>query len=209
MENTLINRLKIELNSNNLPGIEAQLKMGPVDRKYLIPGESYKNAGILILLYFKNNELYTVLIKRNKYPGPHSGQISFPGGQQEESDKDLIDTAIRETEEEIGVDLSEIQILGTLTSLFIYVSKFKVLPVIGIIEKVPKFLPDIKEVERAIEVKISDFLNEENKNYLYFSRLGEKIKAPCYMIDNNQIWGATAMIISELSEILRNINFPQ
>ncbi len=206
MAHKLIKKIKKEIVDNKLPGQDAQLKMISYKKKLKTPGKNAKKAGILILLYLKKKELFTVLIQRNKYPGVHSGQISFPGGQKEKNDKDLIHTAIREAEEETGVDLTNIDIIGNLTPLYIEVSNFDVLPVIGWLKETPSFKPDIKEVENIIEIKLKDLVNDKNIGYLHFIRLGRKIKTPCYTIGNNKIWGATAMIISELVTIIKKID---
>lgn len=205
MTHKLINKIKKEIADSKLPGQDAQLKMISYKKKLKPPAKDAKKAGILILLYLKKKDLFTVLIQRNKYPGVHSGQISFPGGQKEKNDKDLIHTAIREAEEELGADLTNINIIGTLTPLYIEVSNFDVLPVIGWLKGTPTFKPDIKEVENIIEIKLKDLLDDKNIDFLNFTKFGKKIKAPCYSIKKFQIWGATAMIISELVEIIKII----
>jgi len=203
MPHNFINILHKYLQEETLPGVKSQLKMAPAEKLFDKPNIGYKKAAVLILLYYKNQQLSTVLIKRNKYPGVHSGQISFPGGQKEKEDKTLVYTAIRETQEEIGVNLQKIKILGTLTPLYIYVSNFDVLPVVGFLDGIPNFNPDKNEVDSIIEVKIKDFLIEKNVGQFTFNRVGQKIKAPCYVVGNQRIWGATAMIISELAEIVK------
>jgi 8-oxo-dGTP pyrophosphatase MutT (NUDIX family) len=201
--------LKLEL-EKDLPGLSAQLKMAPEIR----PSSGYGkglNAGVLILLYLKNKDIYLSLIKRTEYDGAHSGQISLPGGKYEEIDQTLIQTAIRESQEEIGIDPGEIEILGTITPLHIPVSNFFVQPVVGMYKSTPVFVPDLNEVEKVLEIKLTDFLNPINKSSTEFKFGTINFDAPIYKPNNLVIWGATAMILSEFLEIVDRIkvNLPQ
>jgi 8-oxo-dGTP pyrophosphatase MutT (NUDIX family) len=192
---------------DKLPGEEAHLRMAPVNRPFKYIDQYTKDAGVLILLYHKKNEIHTVLIKRPVYNGVHSGQISFPGGKEENSDSNIIDTALRETEEEIGIDKEKHNIIGTLTPLYIPISNIKVHPVISYIPDTPNFKPDKKEVENIIEIKISDLLNPESsitdQNFYENNRM---IRAPYFKLGDIKIWGATAMIISEFIEVLESVS---
>ena len=109
-------KLKDEL-KKDLPGEKAHVKMAPGIRDYFKPNTKSRKAGVLILLYPKNQELYIAFIRRTEYNGPHSGQISFPGGKAEKVDKDIIDTALRESNEEIGIDPKKVNIFGGAVSL--------------------------------------------------------------------------------------------
>ena len=205
--NDFVNELKQQLDKP-LPGFEAQIKMTSIDRfneselkaKYL----EAKKGAVLILFYPYKNSIYTVFILRQEYEGVHSGQISFPGGRFEYSDKTLINTALREAKEEVGIDISKVKILGQISQLYIPPSNFLVQPVIGITYERPNFYADNKEVKEILEIKFLDFLDDKNIDYkeiTVFNKL--KIIAPCYNIKGNIIWGATAMVLSELCEILR------
>jgi len=110
---------KIKAQLLNLPGSKYQDLMMPSYRGKLLKGEKKLDSAVMIILYIKNKELYTSIIKRSVYDGKHSGQMALPGGKYQESDKSLINTAIRETNEEIGVNIKESEILGNLTSLII------------------------------------------------------------------------------------------
>lgn len=193
---------------STLPGQKAHLKMAPAKRHFKNIDQYTKDAGVMIILYPKEEEVYTVLIKRPVYNGVHSGQISFPGGKQEETDDNIIETALRETEEEIGISRETHHILGSLTSLYIPVSNTKVQPVISYIEETPIFTPDQKEVEDIIEIKIADLLNPEcpviDQNFYENNRL---IRAPYFKFGDKKIWGATAMIISEFIEVLFSVSY--
>ena len=110
-----------------LPGEEAQLLMAPTFRGHTVSAEEAVQAAVLALFYPSDNNTFLVFIKRNEYDGPHSAQISFPGGARETGDLSLKETAIRETREELGIH-GNIEVLGSLTSLHIPVSNFLVTP---------------------------------------------------------------------------------
>lgn len=205
--NDFVNELKWQLDKP-LPGFKAQIRMTSIDRsnesEFKAKYTTAKKGAVLIFLYPYKNSIYSVFIRRQEYEGVHSGQISFPGGRFEDSDKSLINTALREAKEEIGVDISRVEIIGQISKLYIPPSNFLVFPVIGITDERPDFFADNKEVKEILEIKFSNFLNDKNIDYkeiTVFNKL--KITAPCYNINGNIIWGATAMILSELCEILR------
>ncbi len=145
-----IESLKKEL-QKDLPGTDIQWQMASSDRMVRnfprTPGKDARIAAVLILLYPKNGSVYTVFIQRPDYNGVHGGQISFPGGKQEPEDKDIIHTALREANEETGVDPEKISVIGTLTPLFIPVSNMLVTPVVGSIDHIPTFRQEVREVE--------------------------------------------------------------
>jgi 8-oxo-dGTP pyrophosphatase MutT (NUDIX family) len=160
---------------------------------------------VLILLYPHLNSLFTVFIKRPDYPGIHGGQISLPGGKMEVNDSDVAFTALREAGEEIGINRQEVEILGFLTPLFIPVSNMLVSPVIGYTPERPLFQPQPGEVDILIETDIEEFLKPEvvqdKITIIRFTRAF----VPCYNINGHHIWGATAMIISEFTELFRRL----
>jgi len=194
--------LKEEL-KKELPGEKAQIKMAPGVRNHYKTKEKNREAGVLILLYQKKEELYISFIQRTEYNGPHSGQISFPGGKTEKGDHNIIDTALRESNEEIGIDPNQVSIYGQLTPLHIPVSNFIVFPVIGIYQMEPEFVIDPTEVKKVIEVKLKDLLNTENCTSKIFKYGDLSFTAPIYNPNNVTIWGATAMILSEFLEIVK------
>jgi len=197
--------LKEEL-KKDLPGEKAHVKMAPGIRDYFKPTEKTRKAGVLILLYPKNKELYVAFIQRTEYNGPHSGQISFPGGKSEIFDKNIIDTALRESNEEIGINPDKVKILGELTPLHIPVSNFIVSPVMGIYETTPIFKAEPKEVEKVLEIKLKDLLDPNNCTTKEFSYGDISFLAPIYNPNNITIWGATAMILSEFLEVIEKNN---
>ena len=199
---TLQEELQLEL-----PGEQAQLKMAPPHRPTKGSDAESKNAGVLILLYPENSGIYTVLIKRPVYEGVHSGQISLPGGKYEyDKDQNIIDTAFRETHEEVGIHQNAIHLLGQLTPLFIPVSNIHVQPVIGYLNYKPSFIPDSREVDELYKIKINDLLAPEcvTEDEIILADQ-QKIIAPYYKLDHIQVWGATAMILSEFFEIHQKI----
>jgi 8-oxo-dGTP pyrophosphatase MutT (NUDIX family) len=191
-----------------LPGITYQLKMAPVMRGEFITVAPPRQAGVLILIYPDNESLYTVFMKRAEYDGVHSGQISFPGGRFEEGDVSLGETALRETEEEIGISKKDVTLIGQLTPLHIPVSNIEVFPFAGYMEKKPVFFSDPFEVEYIIEAGL-DYLTDPlivQKKKMLIREI--EIEVPFFNFEGHHIWGATAMILSEFLEIIRKA-FPK
>jgi 8-oxo-dGTP pyrophosphatase MutT (NUDIX family) len=203
-------RLKKEI-ANGLPGTEVQWQMASSDRMVRnfprIPGKDARAASVLILLYPFNDSICTVLMQRPAYNGVHGGQISFPGGKQEPSDENAIDTALREAQEETGIKPEEIRILGTLTPLFIPVSNTLVTPAVAWTSQRPAFRRKPDEVVFLFDAEIKRFYDPSivKKKPV---KIGEEIiNVKYYDYEGNMIWGATAMIIHELLVILRRGGF--
>lgn len=184
-----------------LPGEVAQRKMLPAGRD-ILPIANPVEAAVLLLLFPKNEQWHIVFIKRNQYDGPHSGQVSFPGGKKDETDSSLFQTAIRETSEETGAIAVNDCIAGALTPLHIPVSGFVVHPFIAVLQSYPEFNPDRNEVDYLIEVPIKDILNPEHIKTKEIQVRNVKMKVPYFDVQNETIWGATAMILSEFMELL-------
>ncbi len=184
-----------------LPGKEAQFQMAPSYRLEMQESGPKQMAGVTILLYSKNDRLFFPLIERPIYDGAHSGQISFPGGKMDKEDRNLTCTALRECEEEIGIDSSTIIVLGCLSSLFIPVSKFEVYPIIGLCKEKPIFKPQVSEVVSILEIPLDLILSEEIKEVKSVLYNGAEEKVPYYNIFNKMVWGATAMILSEFIQV--------
>ena len=188
-----------------LPGEKAQKKMLPKGRSLEVSeldlGQT-KESAVLLLLFPENNELQLCLMLRPLHMKHHAGQFCFPGGQFEKSEKESITVALRETREEIGIESSEIKILGHLSDIYVHVSKFYIHPVVGFVEKRPDFKINRNEVEQIFTFPLKHFFNHELISTATINtKLGE-IDVPCYKIDGKIIWGATAMMISELTEII-------
>lgn len=203
--NSILEQLR-RFDKGELPGQDAQFSMVPEGRTRTnlsrITHQNPKLAGVLILLYPIDGVPHVVLMKRNSYPGVHSDQISFPGGKFEEYDENIVQTAIREAEEEVGVNRQNIQLLTNLTQVYIPPSNFLVTPVLGYSEVKPEFTPDAKEVQEVIETPIHAFREKVNVKEMTLEVRGQKMKVPAYHIDDHVIWGATAMMIAELMAMI-------
>jgi len=162
-----INKLERAL-KNPLPGVAAQHKMAHAVRKsYPQPDHNARKACVLLLIYPKDDQKHIVLIQRmssDNKNDKHSGQVSFPGGKLEKEDKSLLDCAMREAQEEVGINPDEIKAIGELTKLFIPVSNFLVFPFVAYIDKTPHFVPQPSEVKGILEVPISKCRMGSNRN---------------------------------------------
>lgn len=161
-----------------------------------------KQAAVLCLLYPVNNLLHFVLIKRVSYPGVHSNQIAFPGGKLE-AGENALQAALRETEEEVGVKVGENSVIGALTQLYIPPSNFMVYPFVAYIRKQPFFILDEKEVAYHITVPLNDLLNSKNIKSKEMQLSYGNFSNPYFSLQNEVVWGATAMILSELRMVLQ------
>ncbi len=199
--------------TNELPGEAAHMKMAPKSRVRTSRAKEYtgfdpKLSAVMILLYPKDGIWHNALIQRPSYQGVHSAQMSFPGGKQEETDKDFAHTALRETEEEIGIPQHQISLISELTEVYIPPSNFLVKPFVGITEENPNFIKQNSEVDEIIEYPIVDLLSEHSikEKDIVFAN-GFKIKTPYFDINGKVVWGATAIMLSEFKEILIQIGF--
>lgn len=189
-----------------LPGFQTQIQLSPRGRETLLKSlnNDYIDSAVMILLFpDENRQAKSLFIERKVYEGVHSGQIGLPGGKFEPNDMNLLQTAIRETEEETGFRIESEKIIGRLTPLQIPVSSFEVTPVIAYTEKVPKFVANENEVEKIIEFSIDKLIKAEILEGEFLTINGIKVKAPYYNLDGIKIWGATSMIIAEFLEILK------
>ena len=165
-----------------------------------------KNAAVLVLLYPKNGQTHLVLIVRNLYEGVHSGQISFPGGKHEPEDLDFAQTALRETHEEVGVNPETVTIIKELTSIYIPPSNFMVYPFLALSKTEISFVPDATEVDTIIELPLAVFLDDKILVDLKMTTsYAHEIEVPAFAIQNQNVWGATAMVLSELKILLKTV----
>jgi len=194
--------------SSQLPGFSAHQQMTPEGRSMqydpLLPP---RKSAVLLLLYPQNNQVFIPVIKRPEYDGIHSGQMALPGGKFEELDGDLIQTALRECCEEIGICSPPIEIIGPLSEIFISITNMLVLPVVGRMNEVPNFIIDPVEVAGLYPITITDLLNPEFKKKECWNIRGTEVDVPYYLLNNQKVWGATAMILSELEYLLRLMGF--
>ena len=194
-----------------LPASEAHFKMAPFERieslkKLNIDGINPRKAAVMMLFYPKNGRTHLVLIVRNSYKGVHSAQIAFPGGKYETADITFEKTALRETHEEIGIPPERIEIIMPFTNLYIQPSNFMVYPFLGICKEEIVFIPDGNEVVNVIELPLNDFLNDDLiVTTMMSTSYAEKIEIPAFKINEHIVWGATAMMLSELKEVLKKV----
>ncbi|NTV85025.1 MAG: CoA pyrophosphatase [Bacteroidales bacterium] len=162
-----------------------------------------KKGGVLVLFYPFKSRIFLVFMKRTEYPGVHSGQVSFPGGGWEPGDESMTKTALREAEEEIGVDPKTVHIIGQLSDLFIPPSNFLVTPVVGYTEQRPAFRPDPVEVDRILEVTLDHLMLKETRQVKEITVFpANRMRVPCFYTGGDIIWGATAMIVNELIDVI-------
>ena len=192
-----------------LPAVASHIKMAPKERIEALKNldlkiENPRIAAVMMLFYPKNEKTHLVLIVRNAYNGVHSSQIAFPGGKYETTDSDYQETALRETHEEVGVSPEKIEVVKDFTPMYIPPSNFLVHPFLGIAKEELLFYPDIREVADIIELPLSVFLNDEIIVEATLSTsYANKILVPAFNIQNHIVWGATAMILSELRDVLK------
>ena len=199
-----------KLKEKPLGGLESQFKMAPMLRKRFsledIALQKPKDSAVLALFYPGIDNITNILLMlRASYNGVHSSQISFPGGKKDKKDPSLQDTALRETEEEIGIAKNDIMIFREMTKTYIPPSNFMVTPFLGILSTKPRFKTN-EEVERLIEVNVKELLNEnsitsKNLTTSYMTN----IDVPCFKLNDYTVWGATAMMLSEIKDLLKSI----
>ena len=202
----------VKIKHLKLFGETSHAKMSPPYRldlaeKMKEKAKSAKKAGVMALFYPNvEGETYLVLILRKTYKGVHSAQVGFPGGKYEIEDKDLMDTAIRETEEEVGVPKSMIEVLKTMSPMYIPPSNFMVHPYIGFSMSTPNFIKQDDEVEAIIEVRLMDFLDEANTLTTRVpTSFNIEVDVPAFKLNSHIVWGATAMMLSELKDLLKQV----
>ena len=167
------------------------------------PGSAVPAAVLLLFHPGKQNETRLVVIRRANYEGVHSGQISFPGGKREPEDQNLEQTALRETMEEIGTDQRLIRLEGKLSELYIPPSHFLVSPFLATFPHHPDFKPEPSEVAEVLSLDLNDLRKKDSLRMMEVgsARYG-RLQVPCYQSAECQIWGATAMILSEALELI-------
>lgn len=170
-----------------------------------------RESAVLVLFHPRNGEVHTLLMLRPTYDGVHSGQVAFPGGKREPQDVDLRATALREFAEETGGDSSGFAVLGELTRVFIPPSNALVTPVVAWADTLGALQPDPHEVEQLIDVPLSELLRADlmRRQRLFIKALGREAEVPYWDIQGQVVWGATAMMIMELRELLGGLGHPQ
>lgn len=166
----------------------------------------YREGAVLMMLYPHEEVYFTSLIVRPDYDGVHSGQIAFPGGAKEKQDADLMQTALRETHEEVGVHSSAIQIIGALSEIYIPPSNFLVQPYIGVLTERPVFAADEFEVAEILEEPISTFLSPKAvQDMIVNLHTGKQLDVKAFNVQGHTVWGATAMMLAEFRALMSDI----
>ena len=205
--NILIENI-IEKLKQPLPGLSAHLELAPYRNEIELDfkNKNPKIASTLLLFYPKDGETFFCLIERQEYEGTHSNQISFPGGKNE-SGESMKETALRETNEEIGVDPISINIIGELTQVFVPPSNFLIHPFVGYCDFTPDFKASEREVKRIIEVNIKDLFKKDviriKKMSFKKSSRNVDFEVPYLDLNNKIVWGATSIILNEFRKMLQ------
>ncbi len=199
-----------KIEKEKLLASDAHTKMAPLERITFLKDNDFlkyspREAAVLMLLYPKNNETHLVLIVRNSYPGVHSSQIAFPGGKVEDIDINLEQTALREAYEEVGVNPKSVEIIKPFSQVYIPPSNFLVSPFMGIADEEIQFTANPDEVKRVLEFPLSSFLDEKSIVQVQMTTSYAKdIQVPAFKVDKYIVWGATAMMMSELKMVIQN-----
>jgi 8-oxo-dGTP pyrophosphatase MutT (NUDIX family) len=194
-----------------LPSITSHIKMAPLERVKSLQEPIYssltaKKAAVMMLFYPKESETHLVLIKRNAYPGVHSSQIAFPGGKVDPEDVDFRQTALRETFEEIGISEDKISVVKDFTPLYIPPSDFLVYPFMGVCSTEIEFVLQQEEVAGIIEVPLKTLLDDAIiSNKILDTSYAKSLEVPVFEIEEHIVWGATAMMLSELKDVLKMV----
>ena len=194
----------------SLPATESHLKMSPVERRVQLLNHDYnlevaRDAAVMMLIYPEQNSAKIALIVRNSYKGVHSSQVAFPGGKVEKNET-ILEAALRETHEEIGVDPNEINIVRAFSNVFIPPSNFNVYPFLGFCNSQPNFIPDPREVSAMALFSLSDILDDSSMTMQkVIASYSTDIVVPAFKVDDTIIWGATAMMLQELKDVLKSM----
>lgn len=206
----LISLSKIE--NIPLPAEVSQFKMVPPYRQELLRKQKEaikdaKKAGVLALFYpDEANKTHFVLILRKSYKGVHSAQVAFPGGKLEDDDVTIEAAAVRETYEEVGVPIKSIKVVRQLSQVYIPPSNFNVYPFIGFCKKTPRFIKQEDEVEAIIEVPLNHFFDDKSiVNKKVKTSYSVEVEVPAFKLNEHIVWGATAMMLSEIKDLLKQL----
>lgn len=186
-----------------LPGSASHVKMLPPGRMLVLPDEhkNYHDSAVLVLLFPFQQQIQLCLIRRPSTMKNHAGQIAFPGGKKESEDLNLVQTALREAQEEIGVAREDVEILGQLSTVYVQISEFLITPVVGWLNKAPEIVVDSSEVDEVFFISLDDIANQGNRCEREMDTRTGRINVPGYEINGFFIWGATAMMLAELVDL--------
>lgn len=191
----------LELSGYKRPDLDAARRQDPPPRE----------SAVLALIYPKDDLPHILLMLRPTYEGVHSGQVAFPGGRREPDDASLHATALREFTEETGASVANIELLGVLSPVYIPPSRSLVTPYIGVTHSLGSLNPDPHEVEKLIEAPLELLLQDDILDHReqYIAIMGRTVQVPYFDVMGHVVWGATAMMIAELRELLRRFRDPE
>ena len=169
------------------------------------PGATPRLAAVLLLLYPYQGELWLPLTVRSSRLSSHRGEVSLPGGATDPEDADAATTALREANEELGIDPASVTIWGRLSSFYIPPSNFQISPVVGFSAAPPAFTPSPYEIEHVFSVSLSRLLNPATIQVEDWTRRGLLMRVPFFAVEGYKVWGATALLLSELVARIRRI----
>lgn len=200
-----------KIEKETLQAADAHIKMAPLERISSLTEnvhdlEDLRKAAVMMLIYPNNSIAHLALIVRNKYEGMHSSQIALPGGKAEAGDAGLKATALRETFEEIGIRPEQIEVVRQFTDIYIPPSKFLVSPFLGISFEPVSFNPSQYEVAGMVELPLDVLLDDSNViKASMATSYSSDAEVPAFKFGSHIIWGATAMIMSELKEVIKKV----
>lgn len=210
MEQDFLAKLRKEI-THHLPGESAHMKMAPISRPLsslaLKHAEEIRESAVAVVLYEEDNLIKCILTQRPEYEGKHGGQVSFPGGKKEPEDLDLEVTARRECFEEIGISIDQGELIGKLTEVFIPVSSFLVQPYVYFHAEKPQLERNLREVAEILHFTLFDLLEDHRVKTMDLKQPNGSIykDVPYFHLVEKKVWGATALILNELKEVLQSI----
>lgn len=210
MEQDFLAKLRKEI-THHLPGESAHMKMAPISRPLsslaLKQAEEIRESAVAVVLYEEDNLIKCILTQRPEYEGKHGGQVSFPGGKKEPEDLDLEVTARRECYEEIGIPMDQGELIGKLTEVFIPVSSFLVQPYVYFHAEKPQLDRNLREVAEILHFTLYDLLEDHRVKTMDLKQPNGSIykDVPYFYLVEKKVWGATALILNELKEVLQSI----
>lgn len=200
-------KLKMQL-ENRLPGSVSHARMLPPGRVLELPADQkdFISSAVLVLLFPFHQKTGICLIRRPATMKNHAGQIAFPGGKKEKEDADIVHTALREANEEIGLDIERLQILGKLSHVYVQISNFLITPVVAWTDELPPLKIDPSEVDEIIFISLEELADQGNRCDKEMDTRTGRIYVPGYEMNGCFIWGATAMLLAELVDIYQDID---
>lgn len=202
---------KFRVSLSQLPGEDCHLEVSPLGRRRsseaLERAVNPKQSAVAIVLFESDGDPHSILIERAIYRGVHSGQIAFPGGKKDTHDATLLDTALRETEEEIGLSGYELELMGGLTPVYIPVSNFIVQPYVFLHHGIPNLVPDTREVVDAFSFSLQGLTGDcLGSTSIQIDPVNTLENVPFFDIHQKIVWGATALIMNEIRTLIRRDN---